>query len=361
MREYPAIRAYLDELAKELAARSPECDRMLKEAQDHLLEAAAQVCAEGIAQGEAERIAVARFGSPREVASRFAMEHRSGDDRVARRPWIALSIAASLLVLIAAGVVLIGQRDLQREPVAERGERRRSSEFTAVKVSTVYGESGELRSLITRIEGFRSDGSTFSQSPSQNGGLVLRPKSPELRSVEDRAKRISAMILPEQQLVSSRPMPGTIRGARSFSESERCSFLLEALDSDPRSEWDVMLGYEVRKHTFGADGRHESWVAPALDCYEMRSTSWWDAAGTSPRRIAMTTETVFLTEGEPPAEYFDIPVGFRECPPSEIFQTAWVAMETHTGGQNRRFYQQADEQYYRIRNRFNEGKAATDR
>jgi hypothetical protein len=345
-----------------LEAGPTERERILAEAEDHLVEAVERLRAEGIAGDEAARIAVARFGWPGEVASRFAMERSSGEGRLGRGRWIALSIAASLLVLIAAGVVLIGQRGSQREPVAERGERRKFKSFTAVKVLTAYSESGEIRSLRTKVEASRSDGSKSSLSPSQNGGAAEQPRFPELRSVEDRTKRISAMILPEQLLVSSRPIPETaIRGPRSFSESQRCSFLLEALDSDPRSERAVMLGYEVRKQTFGSEGRHEIWVAPALDCYEMRSTTWWDAAGTRPRRIALATETVFVAEGEPPGEHFDIPAGFRECPPSEIFQTAWAGMNNRTAEYDSQFYRHADEQYYRIRNRRNDGAKGVGR
>jgi hypothetical protein len=77
MPEFPTIRAYLDELAKTLGAAPQERERILAEAEDHLIEAAERLRAEGVARDEAERIAVARFGLPREVASKFAMERRS--------------------------------------------------------------------------------------------------------------------------------------------------------------------------------------------------------------------------------------------------------------------------------------------
>jgi hypothetical protein len=163
------------------------------------------------------------------------------------------------------------------------------------------------------------------------------------------------MILPEQRLVSSLPIPDkVIRGTRNYSESKRCSYLLEALDGDPESEHAGMLGYEVRKHTFGANWSNEVWVAPDLDCYEMRSTAWRAAAGATQRRIALSTETVFVTEGEPLSEYFALPAGFREGPPFEIFRAAskpnGVASANHVNEADRRFYRLADERYHRIRN-----------
>ena len=354
MSKRQAIRAYLDELAKALEAGSPERDRILAEAEDHLVETVERLRADGISPDEAARVALARFGSPREVAARFVME-RKVIDRGMRNWQLVGPIGAAVLVLIAAGVLLVGNRGSEREAIGDRGQNPKSKAFTAVKVLTVYNESGEIGSFRTQIEAFRSDGSKFSMSPTRNGGVASRPRSPELRFIEDRTQRLTAMLLPEQRLVSSLPFPDTATRAWSYPEPRMCSFLLEALDSDPESERAVMLGYEVRKHTFGAGGSNEVWVAPDLDCYEMRSTIWRTDPDSHERRVVGESETVFVAKGEPPSEYFALPAGFRECPPSEIFRAAskpnGVASANHANEADRRFYQLADERYRRIRNR----------
>ena len=346
MTEYPAIRAYLDELARELAARLPECDRMLKEAEDHLLEAAAQLRADGMVTGDAERAAAARFGAPPEVAARWAVGRRPESFAKARW-WTALPVAAVLL-LVAAAVLFMGNRGAERQPAISTKSRTPAKAFTAVKVETLYSESGEIRLSTTQTEAFRSDGSSFSTSRSRNGGQTEWPPPLELISIWDPTKRVSAMVLPGQGLVSSRPMPPL----RTWSTPapQMCSYLLDALDQDPNSERAEILGYEVRQHTFGPDGLQEIWVAPDLDCYEMRATNWHVDRVSGKRYAARVSEVVFVAEGEPPPEYFAIPAGFRECPPSEIFRNARQAMGDQTADNSSQFYQRADEQYYRVRN-----------
>ena len=67
-----AIDAYLDALAKTLNVGPARARRILAECGDHLREAAAAREAEGASAAEAARVVVERFGSPRDVARRFA-------------------------------------------------------------------------------------------------------------------------------------------------------------------------------------------------------------------------------------------------------------------------------------------------
>lgn len=359
MSEYPAIRAYLDELAKELAARSPECDRMLKEAEDHLLEAAGQLRADGMAATDAERAAVARFGAPPEVADRWAAG-RKPESFAKVRWWTAVPLAAALLSF-AVATLFVGYRGSDRRAATSAETSAPAKAFTAVKVETLYSESGEVRSSSTQTEAFRSDGSEYSASRRRNGGLMEWAVAPELVSIWDPTKRITAMVLPGRGLVSSQPMPAfSLRKWRS-TPAKMCSYLLDALDLDPNSATGEILGYRVRQHTFGPEGRQEVWVAPDLDCYELRSTNWHIDSGTGKRYAALISEVIFIAEGEPRAEYFAIPAGFRESPPSEIFRSAWQAMGHQTADHNRQFYQRADEQYYRIRSDRDERQAGAIR
>jgi hypothetical protein len=255
---------------------------------------------------------------------------------------------AAALVLIAAVVLFIGDRGSGEPTVAVAQPGGAAKAFTAVKVETYYSESGEIRLSTTQTEAFRSDGSRFSTSRSRNGGQTEWPPPLGLISISDSTKRLTAMVLPGQGLVSSLPMPALRKW--SSTPPKTCSYLLDALDRNPNSGTDEILGYTVRQHTFGPEGRQEVWVAPDLDCYEMGSTNWHIERATGKRYTARVSEVVFVAEGEPPSEYFAIPAGFRECPPSEIFRSAQKAMDHQTAENNSQFYQRADEQYYRIRN-----------
>lgn len=356
MREYPAIRAYLDELAKALAARSPECHRMLTEAEDHLLDAAAQMRTEGMPPDEAERAAAGRFGTPSEVAARWATGRDFAPDRKTRWRSTALPVTAALLLMVAA-ILFVGVRGPGERMAAVAPPGGAAKAFTAVKVETLYNESGEIRLAITRTEVFRSDGSSYSTSRSRNGGQTEWPPLLQLTSISDPTKRVTAMLLPGQGLVSSLPLPAPRKW--STPSPRMCSYLLDALDRDPNSGRAEILGYEVRQHTFGPEGTQEVWVAPDLDCYEMRVTNWHADRATGKRYAALVSEVVFVAEGEPPVEYFDMPAGFRECPPSEILRSVRKAMDHRTAENNSQFYQRADEQYYRVRNGY--GPAGEER
>lgn len=65
------IETYLDKLVVELQGPGHEIRGILAEVEDHLTEAAAAGVAEGLDAQEAERRAVARFGSPRRLAHKF--------------------------------------------------------------------------------------------------------------------------------------------------------------------------------------------------------------------------------------------------------------------------------------------------
>jgi hypothetical protein len=94
------INDYLDELERRLAAPRRRRRRILREARAHLVEAAARERAAGATPAEAERIAIARFGSARAIAERFAEEREA-----VRRPRRALIAAATIGVAGAASLV----------------------------------------------------------------------------------------------------------------------------------------------------------------------------------------------------------------------------------------------------------------
>lgn len=75
--EHDLVDAYLDDLLFELRGTPGVARRALAEAEDHLREAVEEACAAGASTEDAQRAAIARFGSPRLVARRF---RRAGGD-----------------------------------------------------------------------------------------------------------------------------------------------------------------------------------------------------------------------------------------------------------------------------------------
>ncbi|MDQ1627279.1 MAG: hypothetical protein QOI54_1023 [Actinomycetota bacterium] len=96
------IEAYLDELADRLRGRGRVVRRVLAEAEDHLLSAAAAHREQGLADDAAEQAAVADFGEPELVARRLS--HRGSPLTRA-----LLGQAVTSLVLVAGiGLVSVG-------------------------------------------------------------------------------------------------------------------------------------------------------------------------------------------------------------------------------------------------------------
>ena len=88
------ISSYLSELAGALAFDPALASRVVTEAREHLVDAAAEGACED--RDEAERRAVARFGDPRELAAQFAAVS------LARQAWrVGVVIVLAILVALA--------------------------------------------------------------------------------------------------------------------------------------------------------------------------------------------------------------------------------------------------------------------
>jgi hypothetical protein len=69
-----SIQSYLDELAGQLPDNCRKSRRVLHEAEDHLVEATGQLCADGFEPVDAAAAAIRRFGTPGEVIHQFEIE-----------------------------------------------------------------------------------------------------------------------------------------------------------------------------------------------------------------------------------------------------------------------------------------------
>jgi hypothetical protein len=98
-----AIEEYLDELFARLAGPPAEIRRVLAESEAHLRDAVDNELATGASRSEAERAAIARFGSPSDVAR--AVNHASAP---ARTVSVLAALAAPAMRMVAAGLIAIG-------------------------------------------------------------------------------------------------------------------------------------------------------------------------------------------------------------------------------------------------------------
>ena len=102
------IQRYLEDLRDRLAA-VPDCDRILTEAEDHLVEAAAELQQTGLPATEAERSATLRFGEPQAVAERFIRQFKQGEMMHPKKNLRGVRILAAVFAFTAvtqsAGVI----------------------------------------------------------------------------------------------------------------------------------------------------------------------------------------------------------------------------------------------------------------
>jgi hypothetical protein len=95
------IDTYLDELMAALRVEPRRARRILIETEDHLREAVRDHVAAGMEEAAAERLAIERFGSPREIAARF------NGASVTPRGWL-LRMYFCLAMLFGVGMVAVG-------------------------------------------------------------------------------------------------------------------------------------------------------------------------------------------------------------------------------------------------------------
>lgn len=89
-----SVERYLDELFDRLAGSGAGGRRTLAEAEDHLREAVSAAMTKGMPLGEAEREAVARFGSASLVASQVRQSHAGGRlSQALLSAWLAACLA----------------------------------------------------------------------------------------------------------------------------------------------------------------------------------------------------------------------------------------------------------------------------
>ncbi len=225
--------------------------------------------------------------------------------------------------------------------------------FTATRHLKIFDKNGVERGAGTVVDNFRGDGSKAKWSRGQVAGPSRQPERVQFRTVDDRAADVYAAVLPEHHLISSHRLPQEDEpGAFMWSVAapRRCSILLSALEAEPETERNNILGYEVLKHSYGWSGASfEVWVAPELDCYELRSTLWRVDARTDVKYVGAVNDVVTVTEGEPDGDGFSLPHDYTETRPSELARVAKKMVETSGWTFSRAMFVLPDDQYHNLR------------
>ena len=335
MSVHDAITRYLTELQAALPPNPALRDRVLAETKDHLEEAAASFGSESVSEDEAIAQAIASFGSAEEVAARFTAESRT------RRPLASLSWALAALMLLGLGGY--GIFEYSGQPEAHQAAPVQNP-FTATTVGKMFDEGGVGRATTTTVEAFRSDGSRSSRSDMHYSqpGQTLRPFT--INTIVDRSTDRYAQFTSEHGLISSYPLPRGRKGGYQnpfhTTRPKMCSVLVSALESDPTTERSKILGFDVLFHDYGdfygdrPNGMfREVWVAPDLDCYELKGVARKGAADPTERAVVVSWEVISVAETDPSDVNFSIPSDLDEVPPSTI----WTVAQNIAGSTMRAF------------------------
>lgn len=180
--------------------------------------------------------------------------------------------------------------------------------FTALKVTKLYDPNGIHRDTEIYLYAVRSDGSNV---------LVKQMAGNQLQGT----KTITDVILKRKITVDPLTESTTTYPIRSDDYLLRFTRRPARCTDDPNPERGTILGYEVVKVTRRIEDANivtiEEWVAPALDCYPLRSvTSLRAKDGTpGPRN---EHEVVVVIPGEPEASLFEVPSNYTERSPSQV-------------------------------------------
>jgi hypothetical protein len=106
MTEFDPIQHYLEEFSRQLPPHGRHANRVLREIEDHLCQTADQLRHQGIEPAEAARLAVQRFGAPRDVFAQFELEAPIESEVMVMVRYLLINVACVTLLFAAAFLIL---------------------------------------------------------------------------------------------------------------------------------------------------------------------------------------------------------------------------------------------------------------
>ena len=170
------------------------------------------------------------------------------------------------------------------------------------------------------VEAYKSDGS-WATKLQRHVQIPGRPaESHKIRTIMDLSARQRVMVDPFTE--SKFTMALSDEEVRHLRTKHDCYSTRENQSIDLNPPEETILGYRVVKkiETTPIDGefmRFEVWVAPELNCYQLRSTIL-DVTDPNAPVILTQVEAVEIIPGEPDGSMFETPSGFTERSPEDI-------------------------------------------
>jgi hypothetical protein len=118
MNEDGPIAEFISQLRTELRAHPRQAERIVAECLDHLIEAAREFQASGLPPEVAERKAVMRFGSPKNIARLFESLGAEGMIMQEKTRLLGIKILAAFFIAMAGAQFLAGLQFVLRNEVA---------------------------------------------------------------------------------------------------------------------------------------------------------------------------------------------------------------------------------------------------
>jgi len=217
--------------------------------------------------------------------------------------------AAWTLVVIALGVFSYWVS----RAVTVRAERGEWVPFTAAMVERSYsGSSTKPSNIENYVYARRRDGSWVRDTKRQimpDGGWG------DMRVVEDYSSGSRTTVDPGTESLVTYPY-----SAKSVA---RLSAAPAACSADPNAQHATLLGYDtviVRRNLAGPPGevtKATYWRAPTLNCFALKEVVTLECETCPPARN--TREALLVSEGDPSPTLFEIPAGYVERTPSQVF------------------------------------------
>jgi hypothetical protein len=185
--------------------------------------------------------------------------------------------------------------------------------FSAQRNELHYGpRDDQPRADLIRSIARRSDGSTVDRLT----GVSPAGEHAEYVTITDLRKRIEVCTEPFTRSVTTLYLSDAEVAARRAAE-DACQDddvrAARAADT-PVERPELVLGRPVVRVDLQPDQKWHisSWVAPALNCLEMRREDHWSDGAHNEAEITQ------LDQGEPPEKLFELPSGYVERSPAEV-------------------------------------------
>lgn len=213
---------------------------------------------------------------------------------------------------------------------------------TMIAMKRVHAQ-GQFRGLTAQQASFCCDPSDAACKPTMQTTIVMRADggtagttvegragNPRVLSIHanDHIYTVHHQVSAFTVIPSSRTSTVALQGAMG-NPATNCEYRFDATPRFPLGDTyqgiDTVLGYRTHKFVAKTPSSVVTyWLAPDLGCFEIqKDTSWTDGAKNKASRTRVVTLSV--VEGTPDPSAFQVPQGYQEMKPSDLFRAVEIA------------------------------------